>query len=79
MLQGWQDDPGWATRVQRQLKAALPVLAEDIGLPWPLEEPLVVREAANRDANAVAGPLRPGDEHARARLLGEPGRHRATG
>jgi hypothetical protein len=55
VLQGWADDPNWATRVHRQLEAALPVLAEDIGLPWPLEEPLVVREAASRDADAVAG------------------------
>ena len=59
VLQGWQDDPGWATRVRRQLKAALPVLAEDIGVPWSLAGPLIVREAANRDANAVAGRFDP--------------------
>jgi hypothetical protein len=55
LLQGWKDDPGWANRTGSLLTDALPVLRRDIGLPWPVEEPLLVHETAGREAGAPAG------------------------
>ncbi len=55
LLQAWEDDAGWAKRTGALFGDALPRLREDIGLPWPLTEPLVVAEAVSRDAGAYAG------------------------
>ena len=55
LLQGWKDDPGWANRTGSLFTDALPVLRRDIGLPWPVEEPLLVHETAGREADALAG------------------------
>ena len=41
-IRAWPDDPAWAERVGGLFERALPVLAEQIGLPWPRDEPLVV-------------------------------------
>lgn len=55
VLQAWEDDAAWAKRTGALLGEALPRLREDIGLPWPLAEPLVVVESVNRNAGAYAG------------------------
>ncbi len=59
LLQAWKDDPGWADRTGSLFADALPVLRADIGLPWPVEDPLVVHETAGRDADASAGVFDP--------------------
>jgi hypothetical protein len=60
LLQAWEDDAAWASRTGALLGDALPRLREDIGVPWPLAEPLVVAESASRDAGAYAGIFDPG-------------------
>jgi hypothetical protein len=55
LLQAWRDDPEWADRTGSLFAAALPALRGDIGLPWPAEDPLVIRETAGRDPDASAG------------------------
>jgi hypothetical protein len=54
-LRGWTDDPAWTERVGDLFTRSLPVLREDIGLPWPHAEPLTVEEAASRTADGYAG------------------------
>ena len=55
VIQAWEDDDAWARRTGELFEGVLPVLRRDIGLPWPLAEPLVVAESVNRDAGAYAG------------------------
>ncbi len=54
-MQGWKDDPAWAGRVGDLFSRALPVLAKDIGLPWPHVAPVVVQEAVSRSTGGFAG------------------------
>ena len=54
-LQAWKDDAGWPARVRPLFQGALPVLRREIGIPWPHQEPLVVREAVSRNDGAYAG------------------------
>jgi hypothetical protein len=54
-LRGWEDDPAWTERVGDLFTRSLPVLREQIGLPWPHAEPLTVEEAASRSADGYAG------------------------
>lgn len=54
-LRAWPDDPGWATRVGGLFERGLPVLSEQIGLPWPRTTPLVVQEAVSRSSGGYAG------------------------
>lgn len=44
-VSAWPDDPEWGRRTLELLVAALPVLEEAIGLPYPRVGPLVVRES----------------------------------
>lgn len=54
-VRAWPDDPAWAKRVGGLLTRGLPALAEDVGLPWPFEQPLIVEEAISRNAAGFAG------------------------
>ncbi|MEO5965992.1 MAG: hypothetical protein ABIR11_11045 [Candidatus Limnocylindrales bacterium] len=54
-MRGWTDDPAWATRVGGLFARSLPVLRQEIGLPWPHAEPMVVQEAVSRSAGGYAG------------------------
>jgi hypothetical protein len=54
-LRGWKDDPAWSDRIGDLFTRSLPVLREEIGLPWPHERPLTVQEAASRTADGYAG------------------------
>ncbi len=54
-LRAWPDDPAWATRVGGLLTRALPALATDIGLPWTVDQPLIVEEAVSRTASGFSG------------------------
>jgi hypothetical protein len=54
-IRAWPDDPAWAARVRAVLAKGLPALAEDIGLPWTVEQPLIVSEAISRTADGFSG------------------------
>jgi hypothetical protein len=55
VLRGWKDDPAWIERTGTLFDRALPVLREQIGLPWPMDDPIVVEEAVSRDPGGYAG------------------------
>lgn len=61
VLQAWADDPAWATRIGGLVERALPVLEQEIGLPWPSDEPLQIREALVRSTGGYAGIFDPGE------------------
>jgi hypothetical protein len=54
-IRSWPDDAAWDKRVGGLVERALPVLGEQIGLPWPREDPLVVQEAVSRSTGGYAG------------------------
>jgi hypothetical protein len=58
-VRAWPDDAAWAKRISGLLKRGLPALAADIGLPWPVDRPLVVTEAISRSATGFAGRYNP--------------------
>jgi hypothetical protein len=45
VLRSWPDDEDWRVRMTDLFLAGLPVLGEEIGVPWPLDGPLTVQEA----------------------------------
>jgi len=54
-MRAWSDDPAWAKRVGALFARSLPVLASEIGLPWPHGDPVVVQEAESRTTGGYAG------------------------
>jgi hypothetical protein len=54
-LQSWKDDRAWGTRVGGLFRRSLPILRDDIGLAWPHDTPVVVREAVSRSTGGFAG------------------------
>jgi hypothetical protein len=58
-LRAWPDDPAWAKRVGDLLMKGLPALAKDIGLPWTVDQPLVVSEALSRNTTGFSGRYNP--------------------
>lgn len=54
-IRAWPDDPAWAKRVSDVLTQGLPILAQDIGLPWTIDKPLVVAEAISRTSAGFSG------------------------
>jgi hypothetical protein len=54
-LQAWPDDPAWEARIGSLVERALPVLEQEIGLAWPSDQPLQVREALIRSTGGYAG------------------------
>jgi hypothetical protein len=55
LLRAWPDDAAWRDRVGALIERALPVLEREIGLPWPVDGSLVVREALVRGSEGVGG------------------------
>jgi len=60
-VSAWPDDPAWGRRTLALLVAALPLLEEAAGLPYPRVGPLVVRESV-ADPSSVGEPLTSGAE-----------------
>jgi hypothetical protein len=58
-LRAWPDDPTWSKRVGSLLGRGLPALAEAIGLPWTIDQPLVIEEAVSRSTTGFAGRYNP--------------------
>ena len=54
-IEGWPDDAAWSKRVGGLVSRALPVLSTQIGLGWPRDGGLVVREAVSRSTGGYAG------------------------
>ncbi len=54
-IRSWPDDETWSTRVGDLVGRALPVLAGQIGLPWPRTGGLTVQEAVSRSTGGYAG------------------------
>jgi hypothetical protein len=61
LLRGWDDDPEWTERIGDLFEQALPALGEEIGLPWPHTDPLVIQEVLSRSAGGYAGLFDPGE------------------
>jgi len=54
-LRRWEEDLAWQDRTEELFRSGLPVLGDSIGLPFPLDEPLVVEESASRTTGGYAG------------------------
>jgi hypothetical protein len=59
VVRAWPDDTAWRDRVATLASAALPLLARDIGAPWPLTGQLTVQETLEREASGAAGQYDP--------------------
>lgn len=60
-VSAWPEDPAWGRRTLALLVAALPILEEATGLPYPRVGPLVVRESV-ADPRSAGEPLTSGAE-----------------
>jgi hypothetical protein len=54
-VDAWPDDAAWGTRVADIFRRGLPEIAQDVGLPYPRVDPLVVRESVSRTLGGYAG------------------------
>ena len=59
LFRGWADDPAWLDQANRLVLLGAPALADAIGRPWPLREPLVVEEGLVGEAADTAGSFSP--------------------
>ena len=55
IVRSWPDDEPWADRISGLLRDGLPMLAQQVGLDWRHEDPLVVQEAVSRSTGGYAG------------------------
>jgi hypothetical protein len=51
----WPGDDGWTDTVESTLKDGLPVLVDVIGLDWPVEDDLIIRESVAPNRFGYAG------------------------
>jgi hypothetical protein len=54
-LLSWPDDTAWRDRVGDLVVRGLPALGSDIGLAWPIDQPLTVQEALVWNTGGYAG------------------------
>lgn len=73
VLRAWPDDPAWRERVSDLVIRGLPILAEEIGVPWPLDGPLTVTETLVRSSGGYAGTFDPESAHAQIGYTASPG------
>jgi hypothetical protein len=73
VFRAWPDDPAWRSRVTDLVIGGLPILAEAIGAPWPLEGPLTVTETLVRSTGGYAGIFDPGKALAHIGYTASPG------
>jgi hypothetical protein len=62
LIQSWPDDPSWQARVGDLIVSALPVMGDEIGLAWPIPQPLVIQEAIVRTTGGYAGLFDPAQQ-----------------
>jgi hypothetical protein len=63
VLLGWPEDATWTSSVDDTLEGAIPKLRELIGLPWPVEHDLDVRERYTPALEGYAGIFFTDDQH----------------
>lgn len=73
VFRAWPDDPAWRERVTDLVIRGLPILAEEIGVPWPLDGPLTVTETLVRSSGGYAGTFDPESAHAQIGYTASPG------
>lgn len=54
-VRAWPNDPEWATFASSTITSGLPVMEDLIGLPWPIDHPLEVRETITPYLYGYAG------------------------
>lgn len=54
-IRGWADDAPWADRVGSLVLRGLPILSQEIGLPWPRQGGLAFHETVSRTTGGYAG------------------------
>jgi hypothetical protein len=54
-VRAWPNDPEWATFASSTITSGLPVMTDLIGLPWPIDHPLEVRETITPYLYGYAG------------------------
>jgi hypothetical protein len=54
-VRAWPEDETWSATVAQELSDGLPALGASIGLPWPVDGPLVVQEAYTPSLGGYAG------------------------
>jgi hypothetical protein len=54
-IRSWPDDAAWSQRVGGLIERALPALSTQVGLPWPRQGGLEIREAVSRSTGGYAG------------------------
>jgi hypothetical protein len=55
LVRSWPDDTAWSERVLGLLERALPLLEDEIGVPWPIDRPLILEESLTRGTDSYAG------------------------
>ena len=73
VFRAWPDDPAWRGRVTDLVIRGLPILAEAIGAPWPLDGPLTVTETLVRSTGGYAGIFDPEKALAQIGYTASPG------
>jgi hypothetical protein len=73
VFRAWPDDPAWRARVSDLVLRGLPILAEEISAPWPLDGPLTVTEALVRSTGGYAGIFDPAKALAQIGYTASPG------
>ena len=79
LLNAWSDDTAWATRVGDLFTRSLPVLREEIGLPWPHDDAAHRPGGGQPEQQRLHGAVRPRREPGRGRLLGRSCRRHPRG
>ncbi len=72
LLQPWEDDPGWTKRTGELFGRALPVLRDEIGLDWPHDTPMVVREGVSGDSGDSAAVFDPAENRIEVAYWADP-------
>lgn len=73
VVRSWPDDAPWRVRVGDLVVRALPVLSDEIGLPWPIQQPLVIQEALVRSTGGYAGLFDPAQDRIEIAYAAQPG------
>ena len=60
-VRSWADDPTWSKRVSDLVRRALPAIATEVGLDWPRDGGLTVRESVSRSTGGYAGLFDPSE------------------
>jgi hypothetical protein len=59
VVAAWPEDPIWQRRVAGALTRGIPALAKQIGLPWPIDGELSVKEVSGAELEGYAGFYQP--------------------